>query len=46
LSDAHGVVVPIIPFGERLWVRISAQLFNEMADYERLATALATERAP
>jgi isopenicillin-N epimerase len=46
LADGYRVVVPIIPFGERLWVRISAQIFNEMADYERLAAALATERAP
>jgi isopenicillin-N epimerase len=44
LSDAHGVVVPIIPFGDRLWLRISAQIFNEMADFERCADALATER--
>lgn len=46
LADAHSVTVPIIPFAGRLWVRISSQIFNEMADYERLATALATERAP
>ncbi|MDZ4736246.1 MAG: aminotransferase class V-fold PLP-dependent enzyme [Rhodospirillaceae bacterium] len=45
LADTHNVTVPIIPFGNRLWVRLSAQLFNEMADYERLADALATERA-
>ncbi|MEX2200692.1 MAG: aminotransferase class V-fold PLP-dependent enzyme [Dongiaceae bacterium] len=44
LADAHGVTVPIIPFGDRLWLRISAQLFNEMADYERLADALDAER--
>jgi isopenicillin-N epimerase len=45
LSDAHGVVVPVVPFGDRLWVRISAQLFNEMSDYERLAEALDAERS-
>lgn len=36
----HGIEVPIIPFGGRLWVRVSAQIYNEMADYRRLADAL------
>jgi isopenicillin-N epimerase len=36
----HGVEVPIIPFGGSLWVRISAQIYNEMSDYRRLADAL------
>jgi len=44
LADAYGVTVPIIPFGGRLWVRISAQIYNEMADYIRLADALDAER--
>lgn len=44
LAETHGVTVPIIPFGNRLWVRISAQIFNEIADYVRLATALDIER--
>ena len=46
LEDAHDIAAPIIAFGDRLWVRISAQIFNEMPDYERLATALDAERAP
>jgi isopenicillin-N epimerase len=46
LAEAHGVTVPVIAFAGRLWVRISAQIFNEMADYERLAAALEAERAP
>jgi isopenicillin-N epimerase len=46
LSDAHNVTVPVIPFGGRLWVRISAQIFNEMDDYMRLADALDAERSP
>jgi isopenicillin-N epimerase len=36
----HGIEVPIIPFGGSLWVRISAQIYNEMGDYRRLADAL------
>jgi isopenicillin-N epimerase len=36
----HGIEVPIIPFGDSLWVRVSAQIYNEMADYRRLADAL------
>ncbi len=46
LADAHDIAVSVIAFGGRLWVRISAQIFNEMPDYERLAAALATERVP
>lgn len=33
----HRIEVPFVPFGGRLWVRISAQLFNRPADYHRLA---------
>ena len=36
----HGIEVPIIPFSGSLWVRISAQIYNEMSDYRRLADAL------
>jgi isopenicillin-N epimerase len=36
----HGIEVPIIPFGGSLWVRISAQIYNEIGDYRRLADAL------
>ena len=32
--------VPIACWGGRLWVRISAQLYNELADYQRLADAV------
>ncbi len=46
LSDAHEIAVPVIAFGGRLWVRISAQIFNELADYGRLAKALDIERVP
>ena len=32
--------VPIIPLAGRLWVRISAQIYNEPADYDRLGAAV------
>jgi len=37
----HGIEVPIIPFANALWVRVSAQIYNELSDYEKLAAALA-----
>ena len=39
----HRVEVPIIPFNDRAWVRISAQVYNDSADYERVAHALSAE---
>ena len=41
LFDRHQVEVPVIAFAGALWARISAQIFNEIADYERLADAVA-----
>jgi isopenicillin-N epimerase len=45
LWDRHSVEAPIFAFGGQLWLRIAAQVFNEMDDYRRLAavdfTALA-----
>ncbi|MEE3717585.1 aminotransferase class V-fold PLP-dependent enzyme [Tumidithrix elongata RA019] len=35
----HQIEVPIIPFGDRLWVRVSAQVYNEAWEYEHLAAA-------
>jgi isopenicillin-N epimerase len=43
LWQRHRIEVPINPFAGRLWLRISAQIYNEMAEYERLATALRAE---
>lgn len=37
LYQSHRIEVPIIPFAGSLWARISAQAYNEAADYERLA---------
>ncbi len=39
LSDA-GIEVPLSAFADRLWFRISAQVYNEMNDYERLVDVL------
>jgi len=36
----HRVEVPVMPVGDALWVRISAQIFNVPQDYRRLATAV------
>ena len=34
------IEVAIVARGERLWVRVSAQVYNEMEDIERLAHAI------
>jgi len=50
LASEHNIVVPVYPFAENLWLRISAQIYNEPSDYERLATAcravLPSSRSP
>jgi len=40
LLDDHRVVVPVTYHGGYQWLRVSAQLYNTIADYERLAEAL------
>lgn len=40
LVKDHKIQSPIRHTDEHLWVRISAQIYNEMADYERLASAM------
>jgi isopenicillin-N epimerase len=40
LWEFHHIEVPIIPFANRLWVRISAQVYNEPSEYRLLAEAL------
>ncbi len=37
----HRIEVPIVSFQEALWVRVSAQIYNEPDDYRKLAAALA-----
>ena len=41
LLEDHRVVVPVTYHGGWQWIRLSAQLYNSPADYERLADALA-----
>ncbi len=40
LLAEHGVVVPVTCHGGWRWLRLSAQLYNALSDYERLADAL------
>ena len=41
LLERSGVVVPVFGFAGQFWFRISAQIYNELADYRRLADGLA-----
>jgi isopenicillin-N epimerase len=41
LRDAHAIEAPVVAIGGGLWVRLSAQVYNEIGDYARLAEALA-----
>lgn len=43
LYERHRVRVPVFPFGDRLLVRVSAQRYNSLADYDALAAALTAE---
>jgi isopenicillin-N epimerase len=45
LQAGHGVVVPVTGHGGKRWLRLSAQLYNTLADYERLAAALRPDGA-
>ncbi|MDX1976871.1 MAG: aminotransferase class V-fold PLP-dependent enzyme [Pseudanabaenaceae cyanobacterium bins.68] len=40
LWQNYQIEVPIIPWGNRLWLRISAQIYNQIQDYEQLAGAV------
>jgi isopenicillin-N epimerase len=40
LWTEHRIEVPIVPFAGRLWVRVSAQAYNDLDDYRRLADAV------
>jgi len=34
--EQHRIEVPFVPFDGRIWLRISAQVYNELGDYEAL----------
>ncbi len=38
--ERHGIEVPAVAFAGRWWVRISAQVYNELDDYRRLAALI------
>lgn len=40
LYEKHRIEVPVIPFDGRLWIRLSAQIYNQREDYIALASAL------
>ena len=40
LWEKYRIEVPITPHEGRLWLRISAQLYNELDDYRALLSAL------
>ena len=40
LLNDFSIEVPILLINGRLWIRISAQVYNELADYEALAVAV------
>lgn len=44
LADAYKVQVPLRALAGGLWARLSAQIYNEPADYERLGDAIADLR--
>jgi isopenicillin-N epimerase len=46
LLDRHGIEVPVFPWRGQRMVRVSAQLYNELSDSERLAQALEQELGP
>lgn len=41
LFEARRIEVAVMPFAGALWARVSAQAYNELADYRRLAEAFA-----
>jgi isopenicillin-N epimerase len=41
LWSRHRIEVPVMPLAGALWLRLSAQAYNDEADYELLASALA-----
>ena len=46
LLRRHRIIVPVTNHGGWQWLRVSAQLYNTLEDYERLAEALLAEGGP
>jgi len=44
LLDEYRIQAPIRAWGRDLWVRISAQIYNDLGEYEKLGQAVLTER--
>ncbi|HEY6171798.1 MAG TPA: aminotransferase, partial [Candidatus Kapabacteria bacterium] len=42
LRDIYHCELPVIFFGDKVYIRISAQIYNEMPEYEHLTTSLQT----
>jgi isopenicillin-N epimerase len=40
LAQAHGIETVVQAHGDRLWLRVAAQAYNELGDYEGLAAAV------
>ena len=40
LGENENIEVPIIAWNDRLWARLCAQAYNDIADFERLCGAL------
>lgn len=40
LLDTHRIEVPVFSWHERQWLRLSAQVYNEIDEFERLADAI------
>jgi isopenicillin-N epimerase len=45
LLDEEAIEVQLHAWGGRLWARVSAQIYNEISDFERLAAAVTRRRA-
>ena len=43
LLKRHRIQVPVFPFKGALWLRLSAQAYNDAGEYRRLAAAVLTE---
>jgi isopenicillin-N epimerase len=45
LTHEFGIVVPVNSFAGKVWLRISAQIYNELDDYRRCSDAIIILRA-